>query len=280
MKVSILIANYNNGKYFRDCYDSLLKQTYTNWEAIIVDDKSTDDSVDIISAIVKDDVRFKLYFNEENAGCGFTKRKCAEMATGEICGFVDPDDSIIETALEAMVNAHGKNPGASLVHSSFYFCDENLHTNFVYDRAGSVSVSDKFTNLDNKISHFASFKLTAYKETEGIDSKLLRAVDQDLYLKLSETGPFFFINQPLYNYRIHSSGISTSSVDKALYAHIKTIMKAEERRNVNLENEVSEFLDQRIVEKMERAAANPRYLVSKLLKAFKKNPGTFVKKLF
>ena len=51
MKFSILIANYNNGKFFKDCYDSILAQEYKNWETIILDDKSTDDSVEVIKKI-------------------------------------------------------------------------------------------------------------------------------------------------------------------------------------------------------------------------------------
>src|ERR1700690_716768 len=100
MKFSVLIANYNNGKYFKDCYDSLISQTYNNWEEIILDYKSTDDSLEVIKTLIKEDERFKLFENEKNYGCGYTKRKCAELATGEICGFVDPDDAIVPEALE------------------------------------------------------------------------------------------------------------------------------------------------------------------------------------
>ena len=67
MLFSILIANYNNGKFFKDCYDSIINQTYDNWEAIIVDDHSADQSVELIKAIIKEDARFKLYENENNA---------------------------------------------------------------------------------------------------------------------------------------------------------------------------------------------------------------------
>ena len=52
---SILIANYNNGKYFKECYHSLINQTYENWEVIIIDDASTDNSVEIIESLIKDD---------------------------------------------------------------------------------------------------------------------------------------------------------------------------------------------------------------------------------
>src|SRR6266567_1565920 len=102
MKFSILIANYNNGRFFKDCYNSILAQTYINWEVIIVDDGSTDDSVEAIKNIINMDKRFHFYINNQNKGCGFTKRKCVEVASGDICGFVDPDDALLPNALKKM----------------------------------------------------------------------------------------------------------------------------------------------------------------------------------
>ena len=86
---SVLITNYNNGRYLQEAIDSVLAQTYTNWEIILVDDKSTDNSFEIYEKY-KDDGRFKIYYNEVNMGCGYTKHRCAELASGELCGFLDP----------------------------------------------------------------------------------------------------------------------------------------------------------------------------------------------
>ena len=280
MKFSILIANYNNGKYFSDCYDSIIAQTYKDWEAIIVDDKSTDNSLEVISGIVKNDSRFRLVKNEENKGCGFTKNRCASLATGEVLGFLDPDDTLVPDALEIMMNAHDKNPDVSLVHSNFYFCDEKMERTSLFNRAKSVELDNRFINLDASVNHFVSFKKSFYNQTVGIDASLQRAVDQDLYLKMSETGPFYFIDKPMYNYRIHDKGISTSKADHAFYWYLKVIMKAEERRKVNLEDEVAELLNRTDPGNLEINLANPRYLILAMQKAFKKSPAGFLKKLF
>ena len=95
MKFSILIANYNNGRFFKKCYDSIITQTYDNWEAIILDDTSTDDSLEIIKKIIGEDTRFKIYQNEENSGVGITKSKLIELANGDICGFVEDRKSVV-----------------------------------------------------------------------------------------------------------------------------------------------------------------------------------------
>ena len=280
MKFSILIANYNNGKYFKDCYDSIIAQTYSDWEAIIVDDKSTDDSMELISAIIKDDPRFTLSQNEENKGCGFTKRKCAEAVNGQIAGFLDPDDTIMPEALELMIQAHKEKPVVSLVHSNFYFCNETLERTLLFNRAKSVQVDNKFINLDASVNHFVSFKKLFYDRTPGIDPSVQRAVDQDLYLKLSETGPFYFIDKPLYNYRIHDKGISTSKYDQAFYWYLKVIMKAEDRRKLNLEDEVAALLNRTDPNNLQINLSNPRYLILAMKKTFKKSPAKFFKKLF
>ena len=72
-KVSILIANYNNGRYLMDAIDSIRHQSYHNWEIVIVDDHSTDNSVDIYKKLEGDD-RIHIFFNSDNMGCGYTKQ--------------------------------------------------------------------------------------------------------------------------------------------------------------------------------------------------------------
>ena len=127
MKFSILIANYNNGKFFKDCYDSILAQEYKNWETIIVDDKSTDDSVEVIKKIIGTDGRFKFYENNSNYGVGVTKAKLIELANGEVCGYLDPDDIIKPKALKSAVETLQKDPKIVLTYSRLAKCDENLN---------------------------------------------------------------------------------------------------------------------------------------------------------
>ena len=77
-KITLIIANYNNGNFFKDCYNSLISQTEKDWEAIVIDDLSTDNSAVVISQMIKDDARFKFYQNEENTGYQKTLLKGVE----------------------------------------------------------------------------------------------------------------------------------------------------------------------------------------------------------
>ena len=74
MNFSVLIAHYNNFLYFKKCYESLNQQTFKDFEIIIVDDCSTDNSLNEIITLTKGDERVKIYSNPQNMGVGFTKK--------------------------------------------------------------------------------------------------------------------------------------------------------------------------------------------------------------
>ena len=93
-KFSLLIANFNNGHYFSDCFRSLIAQTEKNWEAIVIDDASTDNSVEIISEMIKGDERFRFFQNEKNLGYQHTLVRAIELSQAEIFGRLDPDDAL------------------------------------------------------------------------------------------------------------------------------------------------------------------------------------------
>ena len=235
MLFSILVANYNNGKYFLACYQSIIAQTNNQWEVIIVEDGSTDNSAAVIREIIGSDKRFRYFENDKNYGCGYTKKRCVELASGSVCGFLDPDDTIEPTAVEKMILAHSSSEHV-LVYSNCLLCDENLQPYNVYPRAKQVDVTDAFFfNLNYEVLDFSSFKRDAYMRTAGIDAYMQRAVDQDLYLKLAETGSFYFINEVLYHYRMHSEGISVSNHDRSKFWHWFAIMEAAKRRDINIE---------------------------------------------
>lgn len=79
MLFSLLIAHYNNYDLFLDCYNSIIKQSYTNFEVIILDDCSTDGSFKKLTELLKDDARFKIYQNDSNQGVGFTKKEISRI---------------------------------------------------------------------------------------------------------------------------------------------------------------------------------------------------------
>lgn len=237
IKFSVLIANYNNGKYFKECYESIINQSYTNFEVIIVDDASTDDSVEIIKRIISGDDRFKLFENESNKGCGFTKRKCMEYAEGEICGYLDPDDALYPTALEKSVAEYDNNPEIVATYSRMMMCDENLTADKTFSKTKQIYNDKYFFNCPVQFAHFFTFKKEIYQKTLGINPELTTAVDQDLYLKILDHGNPAFIDEDLYKYRLHSNGISQfKSKKKAKESFARVIFNTMKRRSIKMIN--------------------------------------------
>lgn len=232
-KISLLIANYNNGKYFLECYNSIIDQTYKNWEVIIVDDASTDNSIEIIKNIIADDTRFKLYENTLNKGCGYTKRECMKYATGEVCAYLDPDDALYPIALEESVEEYLFNNKIVATYSKMMLCDQNLTPQKTFSATKRIFNDRYFFNCPIQFAHFFTFKREIYFKTQGIDPELKSAVDQDLYLKILELGDVAFINENLYKYRLHANGISqNNSKQGAKDSFAKVIYKAMERRGI------------------------------------------------
>lgn len=233
VKFSILIAHYNNYNYFIECYKSILNQTYQNFEIILVDDCSTDNSYQKIVELTKDNANVKVFRNEENRGVGYTKRKCVEMASGEICGFVDPDDALVENALQISIENHTQDN--IVTYSQFYLCDHQLKPIKIFQHSRAVKNGKKdFFNVFLEANHFFTFKKEAYDKTVGINIELSSAVDQDLYLKLYEVGRFTFINIPLYYYRLHDKGVSQESSKKGKLNQNwqRVILDTAKRRNI------------------------------------------------
>jgi glycosyltransferase involved in cell wall biosynthesis len=211
---SVLIANYNNGKYLMEAIESVRQQTYTNWEIILVDDGSTDNSKELYKELEKDE-RIHIFLNDQNHGCGYTKRRCAELASGEICGFLDPDDALTDNALDVMVEAHGKHPEASLISSRFEICDEQMNL-LALSRLLVLKEGESYLeHRDYCPEHFVSYKKICYDKTIGIDTNLPLAVDQDLYFRLEERGKWVALDIVMYRYR---SNVGISSVHKGTSA--------------------------------------------------------------
>lgn len=234
IKFSILVAHYNNYNYFTECYDSILKQTYQEYEIVLVDDCSTDDSYQKIIELTKDNPKVKIFRNEENSGVGLTKKRCIDLASGEICGFVDPDDTLTENALQIIIENYSENN--IVVYSQFYECDAKLNPIKLFPHSRAIKNGNKlFFNVFFEATHFFTFKREAYYKTSGINDKLTSAVDQDLYLKLYEIGNFKFVKAPLYYYRIHEKGVSqeSSKKEKLHKNWHQTILDTTKRREID-----------------------------------------------
>lgn len=113
MKISVVIPVYNSEKYLVKCLDSVLAQTYDNWEVIAIDDGSKDNSFSILEKYAQEDSRFYVE-TKENEGPGLTRNRALDKATGDFIVFIDSDDYIENNYFELLVKKH-KETGAEVI---------------------------------------------------------------------------------------------------------------------------------------------------------------------
>jgi len=268
--VSILIANYNNGCYLQEAIDSVFIQKYENWEIIIVDDKSPDDSITVYDKY-KDDVRFHIYLNDVNKGVGYTKRRCVDSAQGYICLFLDPDDVLYgDDVLDVMVKEHLSHPNASMIYSGMYRADEYL--NIRKESPGS-DISPYASALHTRSWPFhpvIAFKKSYYLKTEGIDPFMRNAEDYDLYYKLEEVGEVIHLNTIQYIQRNnpHSISLNDNSYKAAVW-HSYACIKALKRRGLDDESlmlfPVEHALRKAYKKGYEKATSSRIYMIGKVI---------------
>lgn len=121
--VSVVIPLYNAEKYIEKTLRSILNQTYSNFEIVIVDDASTDSSIDIVKNIC--DSRIRLYCNEDNEGIAYTRNRAISLSKGEYIALMDDDDIAPEYRLKDEVDVLNKNPDLDIVAGNTYSIDEN-----------------------------------------------------------------------------------------------------------------------------------------------------------
>lgn len=213
---SILIANYNTGHFLQEAIDSVLDQSYSNWEVVIVDDGSSDQSETIYNRY-KDDTRFHVYYNERNQGCGFTKHRLVELAQGEILGFLDADDKLESNAIEVMVQKHLSHPEVSIIFSRYNQCDDKWNVIWPNRLLHLADGESYFSKGDYTPEHFVTFKKSYYEKTDGINPHARLAEDRDLFFKMEEIGKLMIIDKFLYKYRISLTSTSHQAQNKGLY---------------------------------------------------------------
>ena len=209
--VSILIANYNNGQFIADTMESAIAQTYPSIEIVIVDDGSTDGSVEVIERFINayPDKHIRLYKNADNKGCGRIKRQCVELSEGAFFCFLDPEDTIVPEAIATLMAVHSDHPEYGIVYCTHYLCNELLEIQGISTYPGLIPQGQShLTSSGGHISALAICRRSIYDKTSGINATYEVAEDQDLYLKMEEQAPVHYLDKPMYYYRKHDHNSS------------------------------------------------------------------------
>ena len=118
-KITVIVPIYNSSKYLRRCVDSLLRQSFTDWECLLIDDGSTDDSFEVCEDIVRTDKRLKL-FHIPNSGVSVARNIGLEMVAGEWISFVDSDDWLEHDTYEYAIS-QAEEHKADIIQWQFHY---------------------------------------------------------------------------------------------------------------------------------------------------------------
>ncbi|GEM_PF-6112511 len=213
--LSVTITNYNYGRFLRRAIDSVLKQTFTDFELIIADNASTDDSMEVIQEYAHRDSRIRVITQTENKGLGNNLRVAAEAARGIYCVHVDADDWIVAPdAFARQIEMIESDPEISFVWSPVvhhYQSGEQTVTRYyegdtVY--RGEAAIEDV---LKFKIWHTGPlFRLSAFRDFGGYDLTFKSCLDLRLFSELCAQGKVGYVNEPLYARYDHDSSVSVT----------------------------------------------------------------------
>lgn len=219
-KISIITASYNYAQYISETIESVINQTYNNWELIIVDDGSTDNSVDVIKSYCKTDSRIKLYTHEngENKGLIETVKLGLQVIDRESkwVAFLESDDSLTPDYLEKKLKVAEKHPEVKFILNDVnLFGDNDAISEFnkyfddkykILNKLTYPANLKKYFKISNVVPSFSCVMLKhEFAERLDFNCAVPRLLDYYLWTQLADKNNFYYINEKLTNWRMHKN---------------------------------------------------------------------------
>lgn len=215
-KVSVLIPAYNAQDFISRTLESVLCQTYGDFEAIVVDDGSTDATAEIVKQIADKDTRVRYYF-QENCGLANTRNRLVELAAGEYVAFLDHDDEWFKDKLSLQVDFLNKHSGFGLVFSDALIKKDGklVGTCFEERKPSSGMVFYRFLLSGNFVPlPTVLMPKEILLECMPFNPAYEFSEEFDVFLKAARRYNFGYLREPLAVYHRHSNNLSDSKLDK------------------------------------------------------------------
>ncbi len=241
-EISVIMSVYNQEEYVEAAINSILQQDFLNFEFIIVDDASTDQTRNKLKQFK--DPRIKIFCNSQNIGLTKSLNKALKLTTADIVARMDGDDVSLPYRLSTQFNFLKEHPDIALVGSSYYLIDKKnkiLSTVKVPTTPDEISI---FLSQQNCFGHgTVMFRKEAILKVGGYDEKFYYAQDYDLWLRLEKRFKIANIKEPLYLWRANEKGISfRRQTEQKVYAK-----KAKEANSVSCINRKHYYKEKPIV---------------------------------
>ena len=222
--VSIVIPTYNHAPMLQRALATVVEQTYQNWNAIVVNNFSSDNTLEVVAAF--NDPRIQCVNFRNNGVIGSSRNEGIALATGKYIAFLDSDDTWFPTKLEKCVEI--LESGSDLVCHAEYWIDESGKSRLVAYGPSEAATHHNLIYKGNRISTSATVVRAALlKEVHGFDvaPELISTEDYDLWIRLAaKSDKFAFISEPLGEYHRHDNNVS-ANIEKHLAAELALLAK-------------------------------------------------------
>jgi GT2 family glycosyltransferase len=242
--ISVLLPTYNTPpELLSECIDSIISQTYDNWELCIADDASpSEETKKTIKKYADEHKKIKAVFRKKNGHIAVATNSALEIAEGEFISLMDHDDVLLPNALYETVKAINENPDIDLIYSDEdKIEDEKSHVEPFF----KPDWSPEFLLSCNVITHFATIRHSLMKQVGGFRNGSEGAQDWDLFLRITElTDKIYHIPKIIYSWRKTANSTAQASKSKP-YAYInqkKVLRDAIARRKLAASVEAHKYM--------------------------------------
>jgi glycosyltransferase involved in cell wall biosynthesis len=224
-KVSVIIPVFNRAKTIESALESLIGQTYPNWEAIAVDDGSTDDSADRINRMCALDGRIRLIKHAKNLGAQAARNTGIREARGEWIAFLDSDDRYLPESIELRMN-RARNENHLVVHSECLVIDHGESSPRPYGMPPmSGDIFDQLLVMQGPLFQTMLVRREALERIGGLDESIIAFQEWDTCIRLAEHFEFGFEPRPTFVYDCRNSDTISKNPGKDADGYRQVINK-------------------------------------------------------
>jgi glycosyltransferase involved in cell wall biosynthesis len=227
--VSLIMTVHNREVYLGLAIESVLIQSFSDFELIIWDDGSSDRSVEIARHYAQRDSRIRL-FTAAHQGRGQALKAAHDEARGQYVGWVDSDDVLAQTALAETTTVLDADPKLGMVYTNCWLINQINQVQNVDRRQSPYSQEQLLVEF--MTFHFRLMRRSVYEQVGGVDVSFACAMDYDLCLKLSEVTKISHLAKPLYYYRNHAASISQGQRMEQINCSRRAVENALQRRGM------------------------------------------------
>ncbi|MGC4031250.1 MAG: glycosyltransferase [Tepidisphaeraceae bacterium] len=232
--VSILMSVYNGQAYLAEAMESLLAQSFRDFELIVIDDGSTDRSPAILAKFAEKDARIRR-ITQANAGLTVSLNRAAKLAKASLLAHMDPDDVAVPNRLEKQVAFLNANPQIILLGSQVVLTDPyGTPYQWPVHELSHDGIYDKLMKGEGwaVVHPAAMMRRDAFERIGGYDQRFRTSQDFDLWLRLAEIGRLANLPEPLLFYRQHLASANFAKAEQQ--KRLKVWILDEARRRLGL----------------------------------------------